>query len=68
MPTPGNLFGQLAFGVIGFAAFMYGKKTAGLRVMLIGFALMIYPWFVDPTWLLYTIGIMLTAALFVFRD
>ena len=47
---------------------MYGKKTAGLRAMLIGFALMIYPWFVDPTWLLYTIGIALTAALFVFRD
>jgi len=68
MPTPGNLFGQLAFGVIGLGAFMYGKKTAGLRAMLIGFALMIYPWFVDPTWLLYTIGIALTAALFVFRD
>ncbi len=68
MPTPANLFGQLAFGVIGFGAFMYGKKTGGLRAMLIGVGLMVFPYFIDPTWLLYTIGVALTAALFVFRD
>jgi len=68
MPSPANLFGSLVFGVIGFGAFMYGKKTAGLRAMLIGFALMVFPYFIDPTWLLYAIGTALTAALFVFRD
>jgi hypothetical protein len=68
MPSPANLFGSLMFGVIGFAAFMYGKKMAGLRAMLIGVALMVVPYFIDPTWLLYTVGTALTAALFVFRD
>jgi len=68
MPSPANLFGSLAFGVIGAGAFMYGKKTAGLRAMAIGVALMVFPYFIDPTWLLYTVGAALTAALFVFRD
>jgi len=36
--------------------------------MGIGVALMVFPYFIDPTWLLYTIGLALTAALFVFRD
>jgi len=68
MPTPANLFGSLAFGVVGMGAFMYGKKIAGVRAMTLGVALMVYPWFVDPTWLLYAVGLALTAALFVFRD
>jgi len=25
MPTPANLFGALAFGIVGMGAFMYGK-------------------------------------------
>jgi len=68
MPTPANLFASIAYGIIGTGAFMYGKKTAGVRAMLIGVALMVYPWFVDATWALYTVGAALTAALFVFRD
>jgi len=68
MPSPGNLFASLAFGVIGMGAFAYGKKIAGWRAMSIGVALMVFPCFVDPTWLLFTIGAALTAALFVFRD
>ena len=51
MPSPANLFGSLVFGVVGFAAFMYGKKQARLWTMLIGVALMVYPYFIDPTWL-----------------
>lgn len=68
MPTPANLFGSIAFGIVGMGAFMYGKKIAGLRAMGIGVALMVFPYFIDPTWLLYTVGLALTAALFVFRD
>jgi hypothetical protein len=68
MPTPANLFGAIAFGIVGMGAFMYGKKIAGMRAMGIGVALMVYPYFIDPTWLLYTIGLALTVALFVFRD
>jgi hypothetical protein len=47
---------------------IYGKKTTRWQPMLIGFILMAFPYFIDSTWLLYTIGCVLTAALFVFRD
>jgi hypothetical protein len=67
MPSPADLFGSLMFGVIGFAAFMYGKKSALLKPMLIGLTLMIYPYFIPQTWLLYAIGCALTAGLFLFR-
>jgi hypothetical protein len=67
MPTPANLFASLLFGVIGFAAFLYGKKNVAIPPMVIGLVLMIYPYFVPQTWLLYAIGCVLTVALVVFR-
>ena len=68
MFTSSNLFGQLLFGTIGVAAFLYGKKQALLKTSLIAVALLAYPYFVSETWLLYLIGTILTAALFLFRD
>jgi hypothetical protein len=68
LPSPGVLFAALLFGVIGFAAFMYGKKQARFSAMTIGMALMVYPYFVDRLWLLWTIGLALCAGLFVFRE
>jgi len=66
--TATNLFGQILFGAIGLAAFIYGKKQSSLKAMLLGVAISAYPYFVVETWLLYTIGIVLTALLFVWRD
>jgi len=68
LPTPGALFAMLFFGVLGFAAFMYGKKAARFSAMGFGMALMVYPYFVDALWLLWGIGIALCAGLYVFRD
>lgn len=68
MPSPSELFGSLLFGVIGFAAMIYGKKSAQWKPMLIGVILMTYPYFVSRTWLMYAIGCALCGALFVFRD
>jgi hypothetical protein len=68
LPSPGTLFAALLFSVIGLAAFMYGRKQARWRAMSIGAALMVYPYFVDSAWLLWTIGAALCVALFVFRD
>ena len=62
------LFAQVLFGAIGFAAFVYGRKQGQLKPALLGVAIMAYPYFVDNVWLLYGIGAVLTAALFVFRD
>ena len=63
-----NLFGQILFGAIGLAAFVYGKKQSSFKSMLLGVAIMGYPYFVAETWVLYTIGGGLTLLLFVWRD
>ena len=68
MPTPGALFGMIIFGAIGLAAFAYGKKEMSPRPMVLGVALMIYPYFVSQTWCLYAVGALLTAAIFVPRN
>lgn len=56
------------FGAIGFVAFMYGKKNAFWKPMIIGFALMAYPYFLSGTVAIYLVGIALTAALYFLRE
>ncbi len=68
MPSASNLFALILFGAVGLAAFVYGKKSASWKPMAIGVGLMVYPYFIDQTWLLYLIGVALSASLFVFRD
>lgn len=68
MPGPAALFASLLFGVIGFAAFRYGKKQVLWSPIAIGLALMVYPYFVSQVWLIYAIGCVLCAGLFVLRD
>lgn len=68
MPTPAALFGLILFGVIGFAAFLYGKKATEWKPLVIGVVLMAYPYFVSETWILYSVGCALCLALFYFRD
>jgi hypothetical protein len=68
MPSPANLFGALIFGVIGLAAFLYGKKQAKMGPLVIGLLLMIYPYFIEETWILWAIGAALTVAIFFFRE
>ena len=63
-----NLIGGLIFGTIGFVAFMYGKKERAAKPLVIGIALMVYPYFVPNTVLAYIVGIALTAALYFWRD
>lgn len=63
-----NLIGCLIFNGIGLVAFTYGKKQGGFRPLIIGIALMIYPYFFTKTFWLYAIGIGLCAALYYWRD
>lgn len=66
--TTANLLAGVIFGSIGFAVFLYGKKQTSFKAMGIGAALMVYPYFIPNTIALYVIGVVLIAALFVFRD
>ena len=66
--TGANLLGGLIFSSIGFGAFLYGKRQSSWKPMVIGVALMAYPYFVPSTAVMYVCGVALTVALFVFRD
>jgi hypothetical protein len=66
--NPAALFASLLFGAIGLGVFMYGKRMVLYKPMVIGFVLMVYPYFVPQTWLIYVIGCALCLALYAFRD
>ena len=64
----GQHFGSMLFGSVGLAALTYGRKQGLLNPMLFGLALMVYPYFITQTWLLYGVGAVLTTLLVRFRD
>ena len=52
------------FGLVGFAAFRYGKKNGEPRPLFLGIALMAYGYFVSNAWVSLGIGAVLTLLLF----
>ncbi|OYY92945.1 MAG: hypothetical protein B7Y41_13545 [Hydrogenophilales bacterium 28-61-23] len=67
LPSPAYLFGLILFGITGYAAYRYGNKTALAKPKWIGIALMLFPYAVSETWLLYAIGAGLCVALYRYR-
>jgi hypothetical protein len=67
LPSPAYLFGLIFFGIVGFAAYRYGKKAVLANPKWIGVVLMLYPYAVSETGMLYAIGAALCAALYVYR-
>jgi LPXTG-motif cell wall-anchored protein len=53
------------FGLIGTAAFLFGRRQRRGAPTLIGVALMVYPYFVSSTLAVIGIGALLLAGLFV---
>lgn len=67
MPSPAYLIGAIFFGIVGFAAYRYGKKMSLFAVKWIGVVLMFYPYAVSDIWLLYTLGCGLCIGLYFSR-
>lgn len=63
LPSPAYLFG--VFSIIGFAANRYGRKQSNKSAKWIGVALMLYPYAISETWLLYAVGSGLCIGLYV---
>jgi hypothetical protein len=63
MPSPAYLIGAILFGIIGYAAYRYGKKPTIKTTKWVGIALMLYPYAISETWLLYSVG----AGLYIVR-
>jgi len=69
MPTPAYLAGAILFGMIGFIAYRYGKKTGRTVTRYTGIALMLYPYLTgSDTRLLYLVGAGLCVVLYMFYD
>jgi len=56
------------FNGVGFVAFVYGKKQKSFKPLLIGAALMVYPYFLTSTFWLYAVGFGLCLLLYYWRD
>ena len=67
LPSPAYLFGAIVFGVVGWAAWRWGRKAERPRAKWLGLVLMLYPYAVSRTWLLYAIGAGLCVALVLER-
>ena len=62
------LAASFVFGVIGFYAFLNGKKEASWKRMILGILLMVYPYFVPGAWATWLVGAALCAVLYFWRD
>ena len=65
LPSPAYLIGALLFGLVGLGAFSSGRKTGHPRTRWLGLALMLYPYAVSSTWLLYVVGAALCMGIYV---
>ncbi|MCX7170570.1 MAG: hypothetical protein NTY41_09860 [Proteobacteria bacterium] len=67
MPSPAYLAGVIIFSIIGYAAYRYGKKAEEVSTKWTGVALMLYPYMVSETWMMYAVGVGLCVGLYVSR-
>lgn len=67
LPSTAYIVGAIVFGVVGFVAYRYGRKMSLAAPTWIGVVLMLYPYAISQTWLLYVVGIGLCAALYFWR-
>lgn len=68
LPSPLYILGALVFGIAGIAAYRYGKKASLPVPKWIGVALMLYPYAISSTWLLYAVGAALCLGLYIYSQ
>lgn len=67
-PSVAYIVGAVIFGLIGLAAYRYGKRVKRPHTKWIGVALMLYPYAVTSTGRMYAVGVTLCAGLFLHRS
>ena len=68
LPGPGYIAGAILFGIVGYVAYRRGRKTSQPVITWTGVALMVYPYAVPQTWLLWLIGVGLCGWLYAKWD
>jgi len=56
LPSTAYIIGVVIFGIVGYVAYRYGRKMSLQTTKWIGIALMLYPYAISTTWLLYAVG------------
>lgn len=64
----GNIMAGIIFGIIGMAALKYGHQEKNYRPVVIGLFLIIFPYFVSNTILMYVLGVGVSSLLYFWRD
>ena len=65
LPSTAYIIGVLIFGIVGYVIYRYGKKMSLQATKWIGVALMLYPYAISTTWLLYAVGAALCIGAYV---
>ncbi len=63
LPSPAYLVGAIVFGLVGLFAWRRGRRLKRPWTLWLGVALMLYPYAISSTWLLYVVGTALCAGL-----
>jgi hypothetical protein len=58
-----SLFASFLVGMIGLGLFIYGKKQTRLPQLVVGMALMVFPYFVESVLLVYAVSVALLLGL-----
>ena len=64
LPTPAYILGAILFGIIGWIAFRRGKKESVSMLTWTGVGLMLYPYGVSETWILWLVGVTLSGLVY----
>jgi hypothetical protein len=65
--TEATLWWGMLFGAIGVGFFMYGRKQRSPVPLVCGLGLMVFPYFVSNSWLVFAIGVGLMAVPYFVR-
>lgn len=64
LPSPAYILGAILFGIIGWVAFRRGRNKSISVLTWTGVALMLYPYGVSETWLLWLVGFALSGLVY----
>jgi len=67
LPSPAYIFGAILFSLIGWIAYRHGKKSSLTPCKWLGITLMLYPYAITDTRLLYGVGVALCFGLYWYR-
>ena len=61
LPSPAYILGSILFGIVGYVVFRRGRTMHRTELIWAGVALMLYPYVISDTWMLWAVGAALSA-------